>query len=110
MRQLWLSLHVQGNHIRRLAVLTMLCVTGGYVLSCHGYEKQVARADETERILMTPLHVADKDTQTDVLQAEDILHRVAQQRKWQDKFYLYPIPEAEVWKIGQNFQNDGWKE
>ena len=63
MRQLWLSLHVQGNHIRRLAVLTMLCVTGGYVLSCHGYENQVARADDTERILMTPLHVADKDTQ-----------------------------------------------
>lgn len=39
-----------------------------------------------------------------------ITRKVAQQRKWQDKFYLYPIPEAEVWKIGQDFQNDGWKE
>ena len=39
-----------------------------------------------------------------------ITRKVAQKRKWQDKFYLYPIPEAEVWKIGQNFQNDGWKE
>lgn len=131
MSQLWLSRHVQGNYIRRLAVLTMLCMIGGYsllaqetvsghvydsstgnplpfakvvagngtivwsneegafslssssteslVLSCHGYENQVARADETERILMTPLHVADKDTQAGVLLAEDILHRVAQQ-------------------------------
>lgn len=39
-----------------------------------------------------------------------IKRKVAQQRKWQDKFYLYPIPEAEVWKIGQDFQNEGWKE
>ena len=39
-----------------------------------------------------------------------ITRKVAQQRKWQDKFYLYPIPEAEVWKIGQDFQNEGWKE
>ena len=39
-----------------------------------------------------------------------ITRKVAQTRKWQDKFYLYPIPEAEVWKIGQDFQNDGWKE
>ena len=39
-----------------------------------------------------------------------ITRKVAQKRKWQDKFYLYPIPEAEVWKIGQDFQNEGWKE
>ena len=39
-----------------------------------------------------------------------ITRKVAQTRKWQDRFYLYPIPEAEVWKIGQDFQNDGWKE
>ena len=46
----------------------------------------------------------------DVAADGTITRKVAQQRKWQDKFYLYPIPEAEVWKIGQNFQNDGWKE
>ena len=43
----------------------------------------------------------------DVAADGTITRKVAQQRKWQDKFYLYPIPEAEVWKIGQNFQNDG---
>ena len=46
----------------------------------------------------------------DVAADGTITRKVAQQRKWQDKFYLYPIPEAEVWKIGQDFQNDGWKE
>ena len=46
----------------------------------------------------------------DVAADGTITRKVAQQRKWQDKFYLYPIPEAEVWKIGQNFQNEGWKE
>ena len=46
----------------------------------------------------------------DVAADGTITRKIAQQRKWQDKFYLYPIPEAEVWKIGQNFQNDGWKE
>ncbi len=39
-----------------------------------------------------------------------ITRKVAQTRTWQDRFYLYPIPEAEIWKIGQDFQNDGWKE
>ena len=38
-----------------------------------------------------------------------ITRKVAQNREWQDRFYLYPIPEAEVWKIGLDFQNDGWK-
>ena len=46
----------------------------------------------------------------DVAANGTITRKVAQQRKWQDKFYLYPIPEAEVWKIGQDFQNEGWKE
>ena len=46
----------------------------------------------------------------DVAADGTITRKVAQTRKWQDKFYLYPIPEAEVWKIGQDFQNDGWKE
>lgn len=46
----------------------------------------------------------------DVAADGTITRKVAQKRKWQDKFYLYPIPEAEVWKIGQDFQNDGWKE
>ena len=46
----------------------------------------------------------------DVAADGTISRKVAQQRKWQDKFYLYPIPEAEVWKIGQDFQNEGWKE
>lgn len=46
----------------------------------------------------------------DVAADGTITRKVAQNRKWQDKFYLYPIPEAEVWKIGQDFQNDGWKE
>ena len=46
----------------------------------------------------------------DVAAGGTITRKVAQQRKWQDKFYLYPIPEAEVWKIGQDFQNEGWKE
>ena len=46
----------------------------------------------------------------DVAADGTITRKVAQQRKWQDKFYLYPIPEAEVWKIGQDFQNEGWKE
>lgn len=46
----------------------------------------------------------------DVAADGTITRKVAQQRKWQDKFYLYPIPEAVVWKIGQDFQNEGWKE
>ncbi len=46
----------------------------------------------------------------DVAADGTITRKVAQQRKWQDKFDLYPIPEAEVWKIGQDFQNEGWKE
>ena len=46
----------------------------------------------------------------DVAADGTITRKVAQHRKWQDKFYLYPIPEAEVWKIGQDFQNEGWKE
>ena len=46
----------------------------------------------------------------DVAADGTITRKVAQQRKWQVKFYLYPIPEAEVWKIGQDFQNEGWKE
>lgn len=46
----------------------------------------------------------------DVAADGTITRKVAQQRKWQDRFYLYPIPEAEVWKIGQDFQNEGWKE
>ena len=46
----------------------------------------------------------------DVAADGTITRKVAQQRKWQDKFYLYPIPETEVWKIGQDFQNEGWKE
>ena len=46
----------------------------------------------------------------DVAADGTITRKVAQTRTWQDKFYLYPIPEAEVWKIGQDFQNDGWKE
>lgn len=37
-----------------------------------------------------------------------ITRKVAQNREWQDRFYLYPIPEEEVWKIGQDFQNEGW--
>lgn len=37
-----------------------------------------------------------------------ITRKVAQKRTWQDRFYLYPIPEEEVWKIGQDFQNEGW--
>ena len=46
----------------------------------------------------------------DVASDGTITRKVAHQRKWQDKFYLYPNPEAEVWKIGQDFQNEGWKE
>ena len=46
----------------------------------------------------------------DVAADGTITRKVAQQRKWQDKFYLSPGPEAEVWKIGQSFQNDGWRE
>ena len=46
----------------------------------------------------------------DVAADGTITRKVAQQRKWQDKFYLYPIPDAELWKIGQDFQNEGWKE
>lgn len=38
-----------------------------------------------------------------------ISRKIAQTRSWQDRFYLYPIPESEVWKIGNDFQNDGWK-
>lgn len=44
----------------------------------------------------------------DVAADGTITRKVAQNRKWQDKFYLYPIPEAEIWKIGQDFQNEGW--
>lgn len=36
-----------------------------------------------------------------------ISRKVAQQRKFEEKMYLYPIPEAEVWKT--NIQNNpGW--
>lgn len=44
----------------------------------------------------------------DVAEDGTISRKVAQKRVWQDRFYLYPIPEAEVWKIGMDFQNDGW--
>lgn len=44
----------------------------------------------------------------DVAEDGTISRKVAQKRAWQDRFYLYPIPEAEVWKIGMDFQNDGW--
>lgn len=45
----------------------------------------------------------------DVAKDGTITRKVAQTREWQDRFYLYPIPEEEVWKIGEDFQNDGWK-
>jgi hypothetical protein len=32
--------------------------------------------------------------------------KVAQQRVFEDRMYLYPIPEGEYWKTG--FQNPGW--
>jgi hypothetical protein len=38
-----------------------------------------------------------------------ITRKVAQERVWKNKFYVYPIPEAEVWKIGNDFQNTDWK-
>jgi len=38
-----------------------------------------------------------------------ITRKIAQKRVWKDKFYVYPIPEAEVWKIGNDFQNADWK-
>ena len=59
-------------------------------------------------------NVADKALGRDIYGVDvasdgTITRKVAQSRVWQDKFYLYPIPEEEVWKIGQDFQNDGWK-
>jgi hypothetical protein len=44
----------------------------------------------------------------DVASDGTITRKVAQSRVWQDRFYLYPIPESEVWKIGEDFQNEGW--
>lgn len=44
----------------------------------------------------------------DVAKDGTITRKVAQHRTWQDRFYLYPIPESEVWKIGEDFQNEGW--
>jgi hypothetical protein len=36
-----------------------------------------------------------------------ITRKIAQQRVWQDRFYLYPIPEGEEWK--SNIENNpGW--
>lgn len=36
--------------------------------------------------------------------------KVAQNRVFQDKMYLYPIPEAEMWKLPSTFlNNEGWK-
>ncbi len=45
----------------------------------------------------------------DITSAGVITRKVSQTRVWQDRFYLYPIPESEIWKIGEDFQNDGWK-
>lgn len=36
--------------------------------------------------------------------------KVAQNRVFEDKMYLYPIPEAEMWKLPSSFENnEGWK-
>lgn len=36
--------------------------------------------------------------------------KVAQKRVFDDKMYLYPIPEAEMWKLPSTFENnEGWK-
>jgi len=37
-----------------------------------------------------------------------ITRKKAQTRVWQDRMYLYPIPETETWKIGDDFKNEGW--
>lgn len=38
-----------------------------------------------------------------------VTRKIAQTRTWESRFLLYPIPEDEVWKIGETFQNEGWK-
>lgn len=45
----------------------------------------------------------------DVTSDGTISRKVAQTRVWQDRFYVYPIPESEIWKIGNDFQNADWK-
>lgn len=37
-----------------------------------------------------------------------ITRKKAQSRVWQNRMYVYPIPETETWKIGESFQNEGW--
>lgn len=37
-----------------------------------------------------------------------ISRKVAQHRTWQKRFYLYPIPETETWKVSNEFQNPDW--
>ena len=44
---------------------------------------------------------------------EDVYTRkIAQTRIFEDRMYLYPIPEAEIWKVGPyGFKdNPGWSE
>ncbi|WP_437922071.1 RagB/SusD family nutrient uptake outer membrane protein [Sphingobacterium sp. LRF_L2] len=36
------------------------------------------------------------------------IRQVVQERVFQDRFYLYPIPEAEIWKTGWT-NNSGWQ-
>ena len=43
----------------------------------------------------------------DVASEGTILRKVAQNREFEDKMYLYPIPEAEVWKTAIE-NNPGW--
>lgn len=37
-----------------------------------------------------------------------ILNRVQKQRVWEDKYYLYPIPQSEIQKNPKLYQNPGW--
>jgi hypothetical protein len=45
------------------------------------------------------------------IQVEDgnvMLKRVTKNRQWDDKYYLYPIPQSEIQKNGKLRQNPGW--
>lgn len=43
-----------------------------------------------------------------LVNGEVILNRGTKSRQWDDKYYLYPIPQSEIQKNGKLTQNPGW--
>ena len=92
----------------------LACSTPSAVFAQESSAEEILMDAAMDSLLSDPDKVADKALGRDIYGVDvasdgTITRKVAQSRVWQDKFYLYPIPEEEVWKIGQDFQNDGWK-